>query len=970
MTRVVYRSLILTCAWLVGLAPGAFAQQASGIAGAVRDTSGAVLPGVTVEASSPALIEKVRAAVTDSDGRYNIVDLRPGTYTVTFTLPGFTVLRREGIVLTAGFNAAINADLQVGALEETITVTGESPLVDTQNVRRQTVVSDEMLDTLPTSTKNANSVVALTLGLSGIADVSGIYATQLGTGTYHGKGGARTQFDGMSVQNMTGNSGYQLNTALVQEMTLQASGISAEGNAEGILVNMIPKEGGNIFSGSVSGLYSNQDLAGDNLTDELRGRGLDSINVPLKIYDATAALGGPIKKDKLWFFTAHREWGNAHQLAGFYWNKTQGTPFYTPDFSRPATRYQWFESHAARVTWQATASHKINGFADLQDACICRTGTTGGSGVGLAPEGTRAYHFRPTGFFQGSWSAPLTNRLLMDASVSLTMNHWPEFRSPGVEPDHISILEQSTGVRYNARETYDDPNVQDRYGERFSVSYVTGTHALKFGVQDEQGILKAYRNAQTGNVSYTFNNQLPVSLTQYATPYELQNRFKHDLGVYAQDQWALDRLTLNLGVRFDYFSGYVPAQDVPATRFLPARRYDRVDKVPSWTDISPRVGAAYDLTGDGRTALKLSMGRYVGKTVVEIANANNPIVASVNQVNRAWTDANGNFVPDCDLVNRLQNGECGPLLNQNFGSPVITTRYAKELLEGFGVRPYNWDLGAEVQRQIGPAMSVTAGYYRNWYGNFRVTDNLEVGPENYSPYCVTAPADPRLPGGGGNQICGMYDINPDRVGRVNNLVRPASDFGDQRQVSDFFTVSADARLGSGARFGGGIDTGRTVTDTCFVVDSPQQLLNCKVSPPFSAATQIKLNGSYPLPGDLFVSAVLQNLPGTAYTADYPAPVAAITPSLGRPLSGNARTATVPLVAPQSQFEARVTRLDFRVGKSVRFGQRYRLQGNLDLYNLLNSSSILAITNAYGARWRVPTLLMEPRILQFSAQLTF
>ena len=181
----------------------AVAQQASGIAGAVRDTSGAVLPGVTVEAASPALIEKVRSVVTDSEGRYNIVDLRPGTYTVTFSLPGFTGFRREGIVLTAGFTATVNADMQVGAVEETITVTGETPLVDTQNVRRQTVVSDEMLDTLPTSTKQANSLIALTLGLSGMADVAGIYATQVG-GTYHGKGGTRTQFDGMSVQNMTG----------------------------------------------------------------------------------------------------------------------------------------------------------------------------------------------------------------------------------------------------------------------------------------------------------------------------------------------------------------------------------------------------------------------------------------------------------------------------------------------------------------------------------------------------------------------------------------------------------------------------------------------------------------------------------------------------------------------------------------------------------------------------------------------
>src|ERR1043165_1409053 len=267
----------------------ASAQQASGIAGTVRDASGGVLPGVSVEAASPALIERVRVAVSDGEGRYNIVNLPPGTYTVTFTLQGFSIYRREGIVLTAGFTAGVNADLQVSTVSETITVSGETPLVDTQNVRRQTVLTSETLDGLPTSLKNPNALIGVTLGLSGIADVGGIYATQVG-GNFHGKGGTRTQFDGMSVQNMTGNAGYQLNPALVSEITLQASGITAEGNAEGVLINMVPKGGGNLVPGPLSGLYTNSSLSGDNLNDDLRARGLSSVNRPLNVYDATATL--------------------------------------------------------------------------------------------------------------------------------------------------------------------------------------------------------------------------------------------------------------------------------------------------------------------------------------------------------------------------------------------------------------------------------------------------------------------------------------------------------------------------------------------------------------------------------------------------------------------------------------------------------------------------------------------------------
>ncbi len=977
---------------LVVLTSSAYAQQASGIAGTVRDTSGGVLPGVTVEASSPALIEKVRVGVSDTEGRYNIVDLRPGTYTVTFTLPGFTTFRREGIVLTAGFTAAVNAVLQVGAVEETITVTGESPLVDTQNVRRQLLVSEETLSVLPVSNKHYNMLVTLTPGLAGMADVAGSYTTQIDEG-FHGKTGTRMQIDGMGVQNMagTGNFSYQLNAAVVQEITVQTGGISAESHADGMVVNIIPKEGGNTFSGTLSGVYTKGSFAGDNLTSALRSRGLERGSELLEIYDAGAAVGGPIKRDKLWFFTAHREWGNSRLFAGIYWNKTQGSSFYTPDLARPADSHQWFESHAARLTWQATQAHKFNFFADMQDACVCRTYTP--ANRGQAPEALNAYHFRPTGVYQASWSAPMTNRLLFDGAVSFAINDWPQFRAPGVETSHISIFEQSTGMRYNSRISTDDPNEQRRRSQRFSVSYVTGSHALKFGLYDEQARLRQFRTTNDSNVAYTFNNSVPVSLTQYATPYTLENRMKADLGLYAQDQWAIRRLTLNLGVRFEYFNAYVPAQTIPAHPFgwLPERRFDRVDDVPSWTDLSPRLGAAYDLYGDGRMALKVSIGRYTRKTGVDIAGANNPIITSVNEVARAWNDVNGNYVPDCDLGNRAANGECGPYQNQNFGGTRITTRYSDEVLKGFGVRPYNWDMTAEVQRQLGSSVSVTAGYYRNWFGNFTVTDNLAVTPADYSPYCVTAPADPRLPGGGGFEVCGLYDINPNRFGQVNNLIRPASDFGRQRQVADFVAFTVDARFASGLRFGGGIDTGRILTDVCFNVDSPGAVAanlpgvsatplphtattvngrtTCRVSTPVSANTQIKLNGSYPLPGEAFVSLVYQNLPGPQNLADRATPTAEIARSLGRTLSGNARTATAPLIAPHTRYEDRISRLDMRLSKIVRVG-RVRVQGNVDLYNVLNSSSILTITNAYGPRWLVPTAITEPRILQFGAEVSF
>src|SRR5262249_36368824 len=301
-------AIILT---FIALVPGASAQQASGISGLVRDTSGAVPPGWTAAADSPVLTEGVRTAPTDSEGRYNIVDLRPGTYTVTFSLSGFNAIKREGVQLTAGFTATVNADLPVGALEETVTVTGASPLVDVQNVRQQTVVSDQLLAALPTSSRALATHVTVIPGMAGAADpggASGIYTSNATyRNTFHGKGGVKFLYDGMNALNMnTGATSYILNSATVEETAVETGGVSAESTASGVLINMVPKEGGNSFKLDVFGFYTNDALQSDNLTDQLRDRGLTTTNHVRQLYDFNATVGGPIRRDKLWFFTARR----------------------------------------------------------------------------------------------------------------------------------------------------------------------------------------------------------------------------------------------------------------------------------------------------------------------------------------------------------------------------------------------------------------------------------------------------------------------------------------------------------------------------------------------------------------------------------------------------------------------------------------------------------------------------------------
>ena len=984
------------------LAPAAaFAQ---GISGTVSDNTGGVLPGVTVTAASPALIEGQRVAISDSQGLYSIIDLRPGVYTVTFSLPGFSTIIREGIELTTGFTANVDSAMAVGGIEETITVTGAAPVVDVQNVRRQTLVTDEVLSTLPMSTKHVNNLVTLTPGFTGLADVGGRYTSQVG-GEYHGKAGTKVAMDGMGVENSFGNSSYQINAAAVQEMVLQTTGISADTNADGAVVNVIPKEGGNTFSGILAGFFANDSMEGQNLTPELQEKGLDESNTTLKLWDQSISLGGPIKRDKLWFFFAGRSWGFSRKHAGVYWNQSTfpgapdtGQPRYLtppgaerqvvnfiPYVDQPDNRFsgrlEWYDSYLSRVTWQAAENHKFNMTYDEQRACNC--GSTNASSMQEASSG---YRFDPNRLLQFSWTSTQTSRLLLEAGGAMAISQWNSFLMPGVEADHVQVTDTGLGINYgNYAWLRGDPNNTDRYSQRFSVSYVTGSHNFKAGIQAEQLVDNVYLVRGGGNVQYRFNNGVPNRITQWSTPY-LQRDRARDLGIYAQDQWTIDRLSLNLGVRFDSLYGYSPQQDLPgephATNpwgdferlnpWLGRRSYDARMGTPNWKDINPRLGVAYDLFGNGRTALKGSLGRYVAKIGTEITNANNPIVRSVNNTNRSWNDANGNYVPDCDLGNFAANGECGAIDNNNFGQlNPNAVQWDPDVLNG--LRDSNWDMSAEIQQELMQGLSMTVGYYFNNAGysqetnsKNRRTDNQAVTPDDYSPYCITAPRNAGLPGGGGNEICGLYDLNPDKFGQVDNIITRTTYFGDDSRQNHFFNVTFDGRLGNGIQFGGGVDTGKSIEDQCFTIDSPQDMLHCRVVTPFKAQTQYKAFGSIPLPGDLFISAAYQNLSGPTYDANLVIFNDDVM-GLGRPLS--AGFAVVPLVAPQTLFEDRISRLDFRLSKIINY-RRLRFQINFDAYNLMNTSDIRTVNSSYGGRWGYPNSIIDPRLVQIGGQIDF
>jgi hypothetical protein len=316
------------------LVPSAAFGQASAqasITGVVRDASGAVLPGVTVEATSAALIEKVRTVTTDGGGQYRLVDLPNGVYAVSFALTGFSTVRREGIELAGAFTATVNVDLRVGSLEETITVTGESPIVDVQSSRRQQVLDDAVIAAVPTA-RTYHGLFTLVPGVvSTSTDVGGLSGTSVATFTIHGgrPNEGRLQLDGMGIGgtlNGGGTSMYNVDVGNAAEIVFTTSGGLGEAEIGGPVMSIVPRTGGNTLRGTGYVNGANSSMQGDNFTDELRAAGLTAPSSLQKMWDLNGSFGGPIAKDRLWYYLTSRYQGNRKYVTNMFYNANAGDP--------------------------------------------------------------------------------------------------------------------------------------------------------------------------------------------------------------------------------------------------------------------------------------------------------------------------------------------------------------------------------------------------------------------------------------------------------------------------------------------------------------------------------------------------------------------------------------------------------------------------------------------------------------------
>jgi hypothetical protein len=1025
---------VFVLSFLTILPSSAYAQAA--LAGVVKDASGLVLPGVTVEASSSSLIEKSRTAVTDGSGQYRIPELTPGTYTVTFTLAGFSTIKRENIDLTGSGVTTISADMRVGALSETVTVTGETPVVDVQtSTKRQVVLSSAMIQAIPAA-RGYGNLLATVPGIQATGlDVSSGVSTNFFT-SRGGRGNEGTiQIDGMNVGsafNGGGVAGFGYPIGESSEIQVTVAGGLGESDRGGPAFNLIPKTGGNTFSGtgflSTAGKWSQ----GDNFDDTLQSYGFTAVPALIKNWDINFAIGGPIVKDRLWFFNNVRSYGNHQEILNLYANKNAGDPTkwtYLRDDSVKARGAAAKMIEAIRLTGQVTPKNKVGFYLDYQKVCNgsafekgaeqCRDrgddwialGSVGAGFFGAqAPEAGNVWDNREK-ITQANWSSPATNRLLFEAGFSQFASRFGGQIPGGALTNFIPVQEQSTlgGVPIG-NFTYRGwssagSNEQFHNVWRAAATYVTGAHSMKFGYQAAFQVQKNFQNAGS-QLSYIFNNTQPIQFTLRDAPFWQSNRTRFD-ALYVQDQWTRGKLTLQGGVRYEHAWSWFPEGEngiVADNQFGSKFLFPRTDGVTGYHDITPRMGAAFDLFGNGKTSLKLNLSKYLQAANNDAQyTISNPAVTFQQTTNRSWTDSNGNRTVDCNPLSKVSENNtatggdiCGAWSNLNFGNPFNTTTVNPDVLHGWGVRPYDWQFGVSVQQEIAPRVSIDVSYNRRSWGNHFFTDNRAIGPQDFDIATITAPPNPLLPNGGGYPVTFVTRNARSALGATDNYYTFASDYGDVTTYWHGVEIGINARTRNGITIQGGTATGRGVRDYCQVTDklpeifvtplsvlSMQQVAACAVTEPWLTAFRGAVTYTIPK-ADVLVSSSFRSATnvqpstvntfvatnGTSVSANENVNDAILqTSNLGRKLTPGLAFQTVDLTLPGQVYGDRINSMDLRVAKVLRFS-RYRANVGFDFYNLFNANTGTAFNQVFdpqtnGASWFRPTTVLGARFVRFN-----
>jgi len=974
MARIGMVALALASAAVLTVPSGALAQ--STIAGVVKDPSGAVMPGVTVEAASPALIERVRSVATDDRGAYQIVDLRPGLYTITFTLQGFATVKRQGLELPSNFTATVNVELRIGQLEETVTVAGASPIVDIQSAAKSETLDRTVLDAIPTG-RSAQTAAALVPGVvMGTPDVAGSNGMNQNASQAHGMGGeqATVLLDGIQLNGMCGNGATQSysNVQNYEEIVVQNSGAGADVSAGGVRQNLITRRGGNDFHGSGAVAYASGKWQATPLTPDLLARGLTKGDSFDNIYDYEAGVGGKIIRDRLWWFSAARK-NAVNTLVADTFNEdgSQGE------------NAQYVKNTSLRLTSQVTSRHQINAYYDRVWKYI-------GAAMSGGQAPSAAILTSPSPLYaqgQFKWTFAASNKLLIEAGT----NQYQAYRTNSYETDCVCYNLPYGSDAWLANVTHRDLSAGTLTGaapitfttqeptRRFfdgSVTYITGSHAIKFGVQDQTGF-ENFASAKNGDLELNYQNGVATSANIYNTSLRYSNSMDAFWGVYGQDTWTTTRLTANVGLRWERFAASIPAEVVGPGRFVGNRVYNG-DTFPTWSSVNPRFGLVYDLFGSGKTAIKFSVNKYQTQLTDGLTNAYNPI--RIQSATVTWTDPNKDNIAQTSELNLAQlpagfggvTPGCSVIANPG-ATPCATSWLDPERRRG-----YNIQYSVGVQHELMPRVSVNANYFHTDFYDLGLTYNSLQTTSDYTPVNIVSPLD--------GSVVAMYNVSATARTKVLNLL--TNDPG-AKKWTNALEFGVGARPSRGVTIFGGVSMDRTIQVACDDPTNPNNLLYCDQSKSnIPWLVNMKLSASIPLRYGISIGAAFQSYkyliggatignttaaygtqwlitPTTRYAATCPGPC---TPGALVDPGMTVASLSVPLVAPATESTDRVNQLDINVGKWITVG-KVRFQPEFTIFNALNNLAAYAFRsyNYTTSSYFQPSTILPPRILRLGLQ---
>jgi hypothetical protein len=775
----------------------------------------------------------------------------------------------------------------------------------------------------------------------------------------------------MRVNNLCGNgqySGFYMNDGSVQEVTYTTGAESAEMQNGGLRINSTPKDGGNTFSGAFFAYGAGSGLQSDNRSDAVKAANVAQPGIAYT-YQLNPSLGGPLRKDKLWFYFTYKYEDNKTYVASSKF--ADGSPA----FRQAMGNY----SAVTRLTWQVTSKDKLRFYLDRQYNGEFYNGfntkpnttpeaSTDAFGLGWVP--------------QIKWTQTATNRLLLEAGLSYYTQGYEQNYRPTVGPRDLPRLNVSTGLLSVAAGNTIPPYTSwtKAYSSMASASYITGSHAFKTGMTLGWGTnsRKFTQNAELNGLAFANVTIAPGVVVEFPAavvvsngPTDAQQKVKSDFGLYAQDAWTMNRLTINLGARFDHFNAEVPAESSPAGPWIQARNFAAIEDVPNWNDWSVRLAGTFDVFGNGKTALKANASKYIASQAAGYAANFNGMTYATQT--RAWNDADNNR----SILDAAGNIQYNEVIGgtPNFGQ--ITNRPDPNLARG-----YNWEYGLAVQHEVLPRVQVSAGYFRRQFYNIEIVDNQAITRDDWSPFIIPTPTDSRLATSG--QPITLYTLNANKVLVATDNLRTFSTAN--HTTYDGIEFTANWRRDKLLMFGG-ITSERRTTSECdgstttdngstslsSARDNPNALRFCSSVPQTGSLagvfrTTVKASAAYQLPYDVQLSGTFLASPGPSVAAWY-----TVTPAIaGRSFfasTAGATTMPVNLVEPNTVFLDYVKRLDVRVGRTFRFG-RTRVQGFADIFNVLNAGTVTRVNDVYGSAWFAPQAIIDGRYVRFGTQMSF